>query len=271
MPPNHQAVLARFIAACRADTRVIAAFLGGSYARGTADAHSDLDLYLVTTDEAYQEFCAQRRVFAGQLGDPLFLEDFGSSHMVFFILSDGSEGEMGFGRQSQFSHIYGGPHRILLDKTGVLAGAVFPTIEADRAGQTEALRQLVYWFWHDLSHFITAMARGHLWWAHGQLELLRLMCMNLARLQHDFTDPGVGEEGYFKVEQAISPEKLSVLEATYCPMEPEAMRQAAHIIFGYYQELAPGLARDHGIPYPAALERILYDRLANLGDVGQHR
>ena len=44
----HRAFIPRFVAACRADERVVAAFLGGSYARGTADAYSDLDLSLIT-------------------------------------------------------------------------------------------------------------------------------------------------------------------------------------------------------------------------------
>jgi len=45
-PHHHQIVMNRFVAACQADERVVAAFLGGSYARGTTDAYSDLDLYL---------------------------------------------------------------------------------------------------------------------------------------------------------------------------------------------------------------------------------
>ncbi|HEX6383969.1 MAG TPA: nucleotidyltransferase domain-containing protein [Anaerolineae bacterium] len=49
---NHQIVIDRFVASCRADERVVAAFLGGSYARGAADEYSDLDLYLITTDRA---------------------------------------------------------------------------------------------------------------------------------------------------------------------------------------------------------------------------
>ena len=42
---RHRAIVDRFVAACRADERVLAAILAGFYARGTADAHSDLDLY----------------------------------------------------------------------------------------------------------------------------------------------------------------------------------------------------------------------------------
>ena len=40
LPQNHQAVIDRFVTACQADERVVAAFLGGSYARGAADAYS---------------------------------------------------------------------------------------------------------------------------------------------------------------------------------------------------------------------------------------
>jgi Streptomycin adenylyltransferase len=154
-----------------------------------------------------------------------------------------------------------GSYRVLLDKTGILAGAVFPGYEPTQAEQIETLRRLVTWFWHDLSHFTTAMGRGQLWWAHGQLEALRRYCMNLARLRQNFSDPDVGAEGYFKLEQALPVEQLSVLRATYCPLEQGAMLQAALVIVRFYQELTPLLARTHGIPYPAELDRVMSDRL----------
>jgi predicted nucleotidyltransferase len=53
---NHQAILDRFLVACQADERIIAAFLVGSYAKGKADEHSDLDLYIVTRDDAFDTF-----------------------------------------------------------------------------------------------------------------------------------------------------------------------------------------------------------------------
>lgn len=262
--PNHQIVTDRFVAACQADERVVAAFLGGSYARGTADAYSDLDLYLITSDEAYEDFIAGREAFMRGLGEPVFVEDFELPDTVFYIFSEGTEGELGLGRESQFDHIHSGPYRVLLDKKGILAGAVFPQHEPAPARQRETLRRLVYWFWHDLSHFITAMGRGQLWWAHGQLEALRLTCVNLARLKQDFSDADVGEEGYFKVDKAIPVEQLSSLRATICPLEPRAMLQAALVIVRFYQELAPGLARTHAITYPADLERVMSDWLNRL-------
>jgi len=143
-----------FVAACQEDERVAAAFLGGSYARGTPDAYSDLDLYLVTTDEAYDDFFAGREAFLRLLGEPVFLEDFNGYgfDMVNFIFADGTEGELALGRESHFTHIHGGPYRVLLDKKPILAGAVFPWHEPAQAEQIETLRKLVSWFWHDLSH-----------------------------------------------------------------------------------------------------------------------
>ena len=157
-----------------------------------------------------------------------------------------------------------GSYRVLLDKTGLLAGAVFPGYEPAQAEQIETLRRLIYWFWHDLSHFSTAMGRGQLLWAHGQLEALRLYCINLARLRQNFLDGDVGSEGYFKLEQALAAAQLAPLQVTYCPLERGAMLQAALIIVRFYQELALLLARTHGIPYPAQLDRVMSDRLETL-------
>lgn len=262
-PHNHQLVIDRFVAACQADERVLAAFLGGSYARGAADAYSDLDLYLITTDEAYDDFLNEREPFIRQLGEPVFLEKFDEFgfDLLLFIFSDGTEGELGLGRVSHFHHIHGGPYKVLLDKTGILTGTSFPLYEPPQAAQVETLRGLIHWFWHDLSHFITAMGRGKLWSAYGNLEELRRVCMNLARLRQNFS---MAAEGYAKVEEVLPVEQLSRLKATVCPPEPESMLHAALLIVSFYQELAPPLAQAHGLTYPEGLERVMSKRLDRL-------
>ena len=261
MPHNHQVILNRFIEACQADERVVAAFIGGSYARGITDAYSDLDLYLITSDETYDDFTASLEVFMRRLCEPLFLEvynDYGFD-LVLFIFANGTEGELGLGRESHFTHIHGWPHKILLDKKGILAGAVFPSHEPTQAEQIETLRRLINWFWHDLiHHFITPIAQGQRWSAYGALEDLRLTCVNMARLRQNFSKEA---EGYEKVEQAVPVEQLAALQATFCPMERDAMLQAALTIVDFYQELAPPLAQAHGLPYPTDLSRVMSGRL----------
>ena len=267
LPDNHQDVVDRFIAACQADERIVAAFLGGSYAKDAADRFSDLDLYFITTDEAYEDFLAEREVFVRLLGEPLFLEDFGATHGYFFIFSNGTEGEIWFGRESKYKDIHGGPFRILLDKKEILAREVFPVHVADQAEQIVTLRHQIDWFWHELSHFIKAMGRGQLWFAYGQLEVMRQICVNLARLRYNFSDAYVGREPYFKVEQVLPIEQLSSLQTTFCSMEYEAMLQAALVICRFYQDVASNLAKAHNITYQVGLERMMINQLEELGDV----
>jgi predicted nucleotidyltransferase len=264
LPAHHQAVLERFVQACRADDRVLAAFLGGSYARGAADEHSDLDLNLITTDGSYEDFLTNKGEFLDLLGEALFIEDFDIPGMVFFFFANGAEGELGIGRENKFSDLHSGPYVVLLDKKDILAGTEFSQDLADPGEQVEKLRQLVYWFWHDLSHFITAMERDQLWWAQGQLEALRRYCVNLARLREGFLDPEIGDEPYFKIEKVMPVEGLSPLRDTFPPLEKAALLDACLCIVRVYQRLARSLAQDHMVAYPETLEKLLLTRLDHL-------
>ena len=107
------------------------------------------------------------------------------------------------------------------------------------------------------------MQRDQLWWAHGQLEIMRLQCVNLARLHHNFADPYVTDE-YFKVELALPVEQLAALETTFCPLDKAAMLQAALVILDFYQVVAPRLDQAHGLAYPIGLEQVMVARLARL-------
>jgi predicted nucleotidyltransferase len=260
-PLHHQIITNRLIAACNADDRVVAAFLGGSYARGTNDVYSDLDFGLILTDETYEYLLADCEAFVQLLGESLFLEVYheNSTDTVFSIFSDGTEVELLLGRESHFTHIHKGPYKILLDKKDILAGAVFSWHQPTQDEQIEALRRSINWFWHDLSHhFITPVARGQLWSAYGALEDMRLTCINLARLRQDFTERA---EGYEKLEHAIPIKQLAPLQASFCPMERPAMLQAALTIVRFYQEIAPSLAQEHDLPYPDELAQVMSRRL----------
>jgi len=266
LPAHIQELLDRFVVACQTDDRVLAAFLVGSYATGTADAYSDLDLYLLTSDDAYEGFCHGRAAFIEQLGTPLFLEDFDIPHMSFIIFPNGAECELTIASEGQLNHIFNKPFRVLLDKKNLTTGATlvgidYPSIDT----QTEVLRRQINWFFHDLSHFIVAMGRQKWWWAYGQLEILRGVCVNLVRLQHNLADSDVDNESYFKLEYAVPVGELSALKTTFCPMEPSAMRQSGLTIVRFFQDIAPRLAQANGIAYPTELEHMMVKRLEELG------
>jgi predicted nucleotidyltransferase len=262
--PNHEAILDKFVKACQLDDRIAAALLVGSYVKGRADEHSDLDLYVFTTQEAYEDFAATRESFMRQLGEPLFMEDFGLPDIVFLIFPDGSEVEVSYVRESEISYVVNAPFKVLLDKKDIMVSAMPRERQVDLGGQREKLRRLIDWFWHELSHFITAMGRGQLWWAQGQLEALRSKCVNLACLRNNFSDPGVGDEPYFKIENSLPVEQLAALQGTFAPMEENAMLKAGFEIVQFFRELAPPLAQMHGLPYPQGLERVMMERLKKL-------
>jgi predicted nucleotidyltransferase len=264
LPPHHKAFVDRFVNACQADDRIVAAFLGGSYARGYADAYSDVDLCAITTDGSFEELLKEREVFLRSLGDLVFLEDFDSPTTAFYMYADDTEGELNIAREGQLEAIHAGPFHVLLDKKRLLETAEFPERVPASADQIEKLRRQVQLFWHELSHFITAMQRGHIWWAQGQLEALRAICVNLARLRHNILDADVGEEAYFKIEYVMPVELLSSLKETFHPMEREEMLESGLAIVRFYLEIAPALAQKHAVKYSHDLERVMLSRLQRL-------
>ena len=256
---DREAVLARFVEACSNDDRIAAAFLAGSFARGESDEHSDLDLCVVVADDAFDQVVGDRERLTALLGDVLFLEDFGNEALVFAILADGTDIELHVARESELDQIRAGPHRVLVDDRGVLEGLTFPGSEHDRAVQASELRNVVTWFWHDLSHFAAAIDRHQLWWAAGQLEQLRGYCVRLARIEHG-AEP-MPDEPYWKLDAEMPTASLEPLRSTFVPMERGAMLDAARELLAFFRSRAPEAAGAGGITYPAALDRLAGERL----------
>jgi hypothetical protein len=165
------------------------------------------------------------------------------------------------GARAGLDEVIHGPYRTLLDRKGILGGSEDALPEPDPMTQTKELRRILYWFWHDLSPFIAALGRGHLWWAAGQLEALRRYCVNLARIEHGVE---AEDEPYEKLDQAISTTELSALRSTFPPIEHGRMLQAGLDLLAFYRERAPRVAREHGLTYPAELERLMSGRLDEL-------
>lgn len=256
MIPTHLATaLERFRAACQADPRVVAAFVGGSLAAGGADRYSDLDLYIITSDEGYQAFFDGRASFLRQIGQPVYLEDFDGFgfDMVIFILEDGVKGELALARASHFLHIHGGPHRTLVDKTGILEGVSFPLRRIPEPEQRRRLERLLGSFWRNFDLFTGALGRNRPLTAAAYFEAVRHDLLAVCRLSVDFAD-----EGDHPPPEQVLPEALAAAcSRTFFPLERGAMIAAAREATRLFRRVAGPLAEAQGIPYPAALERVV--------------
>jgi hypothetical protein len=127
------AAVARFRESCDQHPLVVAAFLGGSYAAGTATDASDIDIYLVTSEDDYEAFFAMRRDFMLTWGEPVRLIDVLDFEglgfdMLDFELADGVWGQLALGHTGNFKALHGGPHDVLVDKVGLLEEITFPRL-----------------------------------------------------------------------------------------------------------------------------------------------
>jgi predicted nucleotidyltransferase len=249
------AMLDRFTQLCRSDDRILAGLLVGSHAAGSPDAQSDIDVQVVVDAAMYDAVVTSRAELVRALGQALFIEDFDLPDTVFAIFADGTELELSIARADEL--VLDGPYRIVVDKTDVIGRAA--TGPAPRDG-TEAVRRQITWFWHDLSHFATALARGQLVWAYGQLDDLRRYRLNLARLH---ADPNADMEAYWKADATLPIEDLEAVSATVVPMDSDAMRAAAQRILSDYRVLARRLAERHGLSYPSELDAVVSPRLVD--------
>lgn len=240
------------VARASGDDRVCALFLGGSHASGTADDHSDLDLYLITYDDAFDSFRAERRAFMSSLGDAVFLEEheqFGFL-MLLYMFDRGVHGEIAIAPAADLATIHSGPYIPLLDEDGILEDRDFAATRLDESERTSIVRRLLVWFWYDRRLLEVALARGQLWTAHFYLERCRVACVDLARLR-DRPDTWPG--GYEKCEGVVGDGALDALAASVVPLARHEMRKAAGIVTEYYLEVGREVAGRDGVEFPERL------------------
>lgn len=259
---SHDQLIARFADACSSDGRIVAAFVGGSIARGEADRYSDIDLCVVTSDESVDDVFADRAALVAHLGTPLFFEDWGEQiREVFVILADGTDVEVFFVAESRIHEMQVGSILPLLDRTGILIGLELP-IRAPLSGDlADELRRILAWFWHDVSHLIKALGRGQLWWAAGEVEALRGYCLTLVRIEQGVE---AGDEPYFKIDVETSTAPLESLRSTFVPMGAETLARAAFELVTFFGTRARPLADAYGLEYPSELDELMRGRLEAL-------
>ncbi|NIQ06747.1 MAG: aminoglycoside 6-adenylyltransferase [Candidatus Korarchaeota archaeon] len=260
-PHARETILSRFRQLCAVDSRVEAAFVGGSLATGTADQFSDLDIYLITSDAVYDAFFTERKEFVHRLGDPVYLEDFDGFgfDMVLFILANGVWGELGLGKASHFLHIHGGPYRVLVDKTGILKDIHFPLYRPSAEAQRDRLKTAYGTFWRHILLFVKAMGRNRLLTASSYFDIARKQLLLVCRLSIDFQ----ATKG-MPVEELLPQALLEAYSKTFFPLNRTAMLNSVKKATQLFPQVAKPLARVWGIDYPEQLEIVVMNYVNEL-------
>jgi nucleotidyltransferase-like protein len=239
--------VSRFREACRREELIVAAFLGGSLAAGTADEASDVDIYAVTGAADYELFFARRVAFVHAWARPLLLletlnfEGLGFD-MLHFVLEDGVCGELALGHSANFPVMHGGPHRVLVDKTGLLDGVTFTPHAPSASERRQQAERALNWFWLDLIQFRKQLYRRHLVAMAAQLARLRAHCSQLLAVART-ENIGVDVDA-----------QSHRLEATLEISDPA---EAAHAIGQLHRDVGSRIASHLGLRYPTDAATLL--------------
>jgi len=177
--PLHRGLLERAFARLRDDDRVVGLVLGGSLARGGADFYSDVDLYVIARDEAFDAVFAERNAAAEAIGAPLFrftVEPVPGGSRDFIVTYPGPvKLDLMYYRESELE-----PHPkwedlpVLKDDSGS-ASAVVSRSAGFGLGRAapEALVELEQKFWTWCWYVFGKIVRGELWEALDGLHNVR--------------------------------------------------------------------------------------------------
>ena len=178
---ERDSLLRRAVNALQADARVVAAWLAGSLGRGTEDALSDLDLWVVVSDAYYSFVAGRTREFAGKLGDPLLILEApqnappGGAYLLALYPGETGPHQIDWYWQPQSRASLPSDVRVLFDHAGLPAQ---PPPAPEQRAHDITLR--VGFFWAMLPIAAKKIARGNAW---DGLAMSRMVANTLSEVQ----------------------------------------------------------------------------------------
>ncbi|MBI5289038.1 MAG: nucleotidyltransferase domain-containing protein [Chloroflexi bacterium] len=178
---RHEAVIGGLTEAARADERVIAAWLQGSRADGSADAFSDIDYYVAVPDDAFNSF--DKLEFVSRVAQVLVHVDLFGQYGVACLLEGPVKLDFFVERASAAENLPRPAVKLLLEKTRVMFKTGWEPSRQDVAKQVDsAIRTTL----QGASWPVRLLRRGQ-WMTHAfsELTLIHNVIVPLMLVQHD--------------------------------------------------------------------------------------
>ena len=267
--PDHRRLLERALEWLCDDDRIAGVVLGGSFADPTVDTDSgsDLDLYVVVRDGAFESIFADRDAIAAAIGDPLF--GFVPDHLPggdrdYVVLYDGPvKVDFVYVPWSDFDPAWKWSSvRPLYDATGRIADVVAASRDRSPPQPTsEALRAHNEGFWIQCWYVHTKIERGERWAALDGLHTIRtqVLCPLLA------WSTGTPEEGYRRLERRLESASDSTLPdrfaATVATPDRASLSSAMDATIDCYLELRDAVADRYDFSFDPDPERAVIEAI----------
>jgi hypothetical protein len=267
---THERLLADLRARAVEDDRIRAAWLEGSFARGTADAGSDLDLHFAVSDPAFDDFAEGARDWVAAVRTPIGVIPltFGPRRMFGISLEDGTRLDLFLEPASHVPNV-ARPlvPRLLFDHDDLAGGFdVAPERTFDPAAKVqEVLGTFLFGF-----TFPARLSVREEW---GSLHLNALLvvfqflvpAMLLQRHPEQAFRPQLHNERFLDPDQRSRVDGLVVQLArafSSTPPDPEAVRSAYTALLTTFLAELRAAASAHDVPWPEAAEAAIREFLA---------
>lgn len=217
------------------DPRVLAIFIAGSLAEGTADAYSDIDMRVVVAADSHSWFVANRREIPKTWPGFLFNEWIpGGQHCVSHFKPFGKIDIFYLSADTlQPSPWYGLPIEVVHDPKGVVAELVARSAALPFTVSEEDIDYSISKGLAAAHEAFRRAMRGELFYAQTLLDELRQHIMQADDWLGDRT---AKTAALGKFDMRASKEALSVLTASYAPCEPQAILASLRSLVALYRK-----------------------------------
>jgi len=257
--PEHRKLLERAVARFRHDGRVVGLVVGGSLAHGRADSYSDVDLYVVVRNGAFDEVFAERDATAGAVGSPLFAFDVdpvpGGSTDCIVVYEGPVKFDYMYLKEPDLQPDPKWIGCVVLKGANGHVGDVVARSEglAPSQSTSEELLELNQEFWTRCWYVFGKIERGELWEALDGIHDIRSLVLVpmldwAAERRH---------KGYRRLESKTDPEAASSLMATFAAVEPQALYAALQAEMELFRRLRAVLFGRNGLAFDPGPEEKL--------------
>jgi hypothetical protein len=249
--PQHRRVLEAALEHFLNDVRVPGLMLGGSFAAGSPDFYSDVDLYVVARDEDFAAVQAEKTAAAAAAGRLLtgFVPDHlgpGGDEMYIAVYAGPVKLDLNYLRRSAVQPSWNLANRLVLkDVDGTLAAAVRASVglgPPPPSAATLVALQNKFWTW--CWYVFGKIARSELWEAFdGVHNMRRLALIPLLEWESNRL-----AEGFRRLESRVAENFRGRLAATISGLDPEQLYRALQAEIELFTELQNTVYPRYGVP-----------------------
>ena len=260
---RHDAVIDSLTDAARADQRVMAAWLQGSRADGSADAFSDIDYYVAVEDEAFSSF--DKLEFINQVAEVLVHAELFGQYGVACLLEGPVKLDFFVERASTAPQLPRPAVKLLMERAPLMLKTGWEPSRQDVARQVDSTIRTTL---QGASWPVRLLRRGQ-WMTHAfsELTLIHNVIVPLMLVQHDaraFHRNAMTRERLLTAEQRAEVDSLAQeLLTALAARSPEASLRAHLRIVDVMGQAGRTACAAFDLEFPEAAEREarrLYER-----------